>query len=114
MNCMIRSKLSIIAVLLIGFMPFVGCNQDPISLCWGMCATICLPFWIAGPWGWMACFGQCSVICPTSLQGSEDNPDDCAAMFELYQAAIDTCEAYPEECAEILDSYVQSFDTDAE
>ena len=57
-------------------------------------------------------YGPCGDLSSGSLQGCIDNPDECSAMFELYQAAIDTCEAYPEQCADVLDSYAQSFDTE--
>jgi len=112
MNRIIRSELSIIAVLLVVPMAFVGCT-DPM-LWQTMCAAICLPFAMLNGYFWIACIGHCNGYRPVSLQGCIDNPDDCAAMFELYEAAMQTCEAYPEECAEVLDSYAQSFDTDGE
>ena len=110
MNRIIRSKLSIITVLLILSMPFVSCGYDPWMWCYGACAAICSPFLIVNPWASLVCFGQCSEICPP-LQGCEDNPDDCAAMFELYEAAMEVCEEYPEECQQAFDSWVESLDT---
>ena len=64
------------------------------------CITLCSP-----PFCWPPVFGA---------EACTENPDECAAMFELSKAAIDTCDAYPEKCAEVLDSYAQSFDAGAE
>jgi hypothetical protein len=102
-----RFRLSIIPVLLMVPMTVVGCT------CEIYCSVFCLP----EPYPFnLTCYDNClDYECPLgSFQGCIDSPDECAAVFELYQAAIDTCEAYPEECAEVLDCYAQSFDTDAE
>jgi len=122
MNRIIRFRLSIIAVLFMVPMTFLGCTQEQ---CETMCEVFCYPTWIlfgGDPRAYFECFWGCTgpygYDCETlpggSLQGFIDSPDECAGMFELYQAAIDTCEAYPDECAKVLDSYAQSVDTDAE
>ena len=117
MNRIIRSRLSIIAVLFIVPMTFLGCADQACEVFCRVTSLLC--YFQSDPPGNPIYIQQCYYGClegclPGSLQGCIDNSDECAAMFELYQAAIDTCEAYPEECAEVLDSYAQSFDTDAE
>jgi hypothetical protein len=122
MNRIVRTRLSIIAVLLIAPMTLVGCTEEMIDeFCDFYCAMICIPDCLIGLISGDIRFCSLCIFgchdwgyCPLeSLQGCIDNPDECTTMFELYQTAMETCEAYPEECAMVLDSYAQSLDTDA-
>ena len=108
MNRTIRSRLSIIAVLFIVPMTFLGCTQEQ---CESMCELFCFPALILfpnHPWEYWGCIDNCTLqydcgsLPPGSVQGWIDNPDQCAAMFQLYQEAMQTCEEYPEECNEVL------------
>ena len=119
MNCLIRSRLSIIAVLFVVPMTSASCTQQA---CQNFCGVICFPQWIifgGDPRPVQECIywcneQYCAGLPSGALQGCMDNPDKCAAMFELYQEAMQTCEEYPNECAVFLEDMAQSFHTDAE
>jgi len=116
MNRMIRTRLSGIAVLLVVPLIPMGCLtcEDCTTFCDDLCYDV-PPF----P-GLLICnmpcmFVMCWSTCASVYQSEEsqvclENPEECAAMSEYYQAAARFCEAYPEECQEYFDAWVESME----
>jgi len=109
MNRIIRSRLSIIALLFVVPMTFVGCADLACEVFCEVSYLVCFLQSGGNPIYAQECYYGCLETCPPgSLQGCIDNPDECAATLEqLETAAIQICEEYPEECADVLDSYAQ-------
>ena len=130
MNRILRSRLSIIAVLLVVPLIFSGC----VEFCVG-CASACL---LASAIGCTFLYGFCTPVCivavcpicadillceyapyycPELLEQSQmaatpfcaEDPEECTATFEQFElAAIQFCEEYPEECQQAFDAYLES------
>ena len=104
----IRSRLSIMGVLLLALTVLYGCTYD---VCWSICVIPCTPLILVPPMFW-TCGTECSHFCGThfqSLQNCSERPDECAATWEQLQlTAIEFCEEYPDECQQYFDAWVES------
>ena len=105
MNRIIRSSLSVIAVVLLIPVVFLGC-----STCEDGCSLLSLPCYLGGPL-FLICWAACMNVCVGQQTFSDctESPDECTTTFEELQiAAIQFCEEYPEECQEAFDTWVDA------
>ena len=123
MNRILRSRLSIIAYVLLIPIILLGCDPEScreaaIAVCTIGCTPPCglaslidpfLYFWCMLACG-VVCLSPWAEVCPSSLACAE-NPEQCAASFEQLQlAAIEFCDEHPEECQQAFDAWVASLD----
>jgi len=114
MNRIIRSRLGIIAVILILPMALVGCNNC------GVCSIV-IPLLAWGNivfalfWGMLLCPHCVSSADLTAIsEFCEENPDECVATWEQMQTvAIEYCETNPEECQQAFDIWVEGIEEEA-
>jgi len=115
-NRIMRSKLSIIAVVL--FLPLIlmGCGSN-CYLCHLGCSLCGI---IQNLFGLLCYFGCLYEHCPdcppvgTPPQACAENPDENAATFEQMEIeAIEYCEEYPDECQQAFDTWIESLEEEA-
>ncbi len=113
MNRMRKSRLGVIAVVLLVPTILMGCNQYGCAALCGLFVYLPCNEQGLGPlcvFMFAACFalGGCWLL-PAEYCG--EDPEECAAMYEQFQiAGIEFCEEHPEECQEAFDTWVESLD----